>query len=322
MAANNPFATVARLSQIALAVKPEGMIADMACPRIPVDDEQFIYTQHNVEDRFTIVNDKIGRKSEPNEVEFGGTDIEASTQDHGLSDFVPQKDLDRYASGATNIDPTLSAVEGTAGLVDLGREKRVADLYGSLNTYASNLRTTLSGVSQWSDYEHSTPIKDIKQAADSMLVRPNYLIVNRDVATVLEMHPGCVAAVLGALAVGATASATGVISLDTLARVLGLRGILVGETWYNSAKPGQAAVMARLWGKHATLVRIDPSVRNVRGGAMPTFAATAEWRSRRTRIVPEPKRGVAGGNSYIVTESLKELVLWQGCGYHFHDAVA
>jgi hypothetical protein len=321
MSTNNPFATVARLTQIALAVKPYGMIADLAAPRVPVPDEEFVYTKFSTEDRFTLTDTRIGRKSEPNQVELGGTDVTASTEDRGLDDFVPQKDLDRYSSGATAIDPSATAVEGLAALVDLDREKKVADLYNTLTTFASSLRTTLSGTSQWS-HASSTPVTAIMQAMDTMLVRPNVLICSREVFTALRTHAQVVAAVLGAAGVGAASGASGVVSEMAMADLFGLQRILVGETFYNSAKPGQAASYARLWGKHATLARIDPAVRNVRGGAMPTFLATAEWQGRRTRIIPEPKRGIDGGNTYRVAEQIKELVLWQEAAYHFHDAAA
>lgn len=321
MATNNPFATVARLTQIALAVKPAGMIADIVAPRVPVPDEEFVYTKYTTEDRFQLVNTQIGRKSEANQVEFGGTEVTDKTNDYGLDDFVPKKDLDRFASGGTGIDPTITATEGVAGLVDLARESRVATLYNTLATFSSSLRTTLSSGSQWNEAAVN-PIPAILAAMDLMLVRPNLMTVGREVATALQTNPYCVAAVYGAAGNAAGNTGTGVIPLAALAAVLGLDRIVVGETFYNSAKPGQAASMARLWGKHATLARIDPSVRNVQGGAMPTFMATAEWQPRRTRVIPEPKRGIDGGNTYRVAEQVKELVLWQDAAYHFHNAVA
>ncbi|REM27293.1 phage capsid protein, partial [Mycobacterium tuberculosis] len=84
----------------------------------------------------------------PNTVEFGGTDVTDSTEDYGLDDPVPNKDI-KNAQG-TNYDPRDAAAERTALLVRMAREKRVADLYFALGTYAASLRTTLAGTSQWS----------------------------------------------------------------------------------------------------------------------------------------------------------------------------
>jgi hypothetical protein len=277
---------------------------------VPVADEEFIYTKYTTEDRFTIADASIGRKSDANQVEFGGSTVTDSTKDWGLDDFVPQKDIDRYASGATSIDPGILAVEGVSALVDLSRESRVATIYNTLATFSSSLRTTLTSGGQWSETTVN-PIPVILAAMDAMLVRPNTLIVGREVATALQTNPYCVAAVFGSQGSVGAQTASGVVPLAALASILGLKQIVVGETFYNSAKPGQTASMARLWGKHATLARIDPSVRNVQGGAMPTFMVTAEWRPRSTRVIPEPKRGISGGNTYRVAEQLKEIVLWQ-----------
>ena len=320
--AKAPFQTAARYSQIALAVKVEGLVADRVCPRVPVPSEEFTYTKYATEDRLTVPDVGIGRKSEANTVEFGGTDITDSTKDMGLKDFVPQKDVDKAAASLGSFDPMATAIEGTAALVDLAREARVASLFQTAGNFSNTLRTTLSGNSQWSDYANSDPIYAIKTAMDAMLVRPNIMTVGQAVATVLSMHPKVVAAIYGQVGVGAASSAAGVVSMKALASLLGLKDIFVGEAWYNSAKPGQALNPARLWGKHATLARIDPAVRNVRGGAMPTFALTAEWQGRRVRTWDDPNKGIDGGANVQVVEQVKELILWQDAGYLFTNAVA
>lgn len=321
MATNTPNQLQSRLTTIALAVKPEGLIADQVCPRVPVDAENFSYTAYAEDMYFNIPNTRIGRKSEANEVEFGGTLVDASTYDEGLDDFVPQKDIDNAASQNSNADPMGMATEGTAILVDMGREQRVATLFQTPANFAAGLKQTLSGSSQWSD-PSSDPVKDILTAMDLMIVRPNTLTIGRAVATALSVHPKVVAAIYGKIGVGAASSAAGIVSMQALAELLQLKGIYCGEAFYNAAKPGQAANMARLWGKHATLARIDPSVRSVRGGAMPTFCVTAEWQKRRVRTIPDAKRGIDGGVTVRVAEQVNELILWQNAGFLFSNAVA
>lgn len=322
MATNTPTALLTRLNTIALAVKPEGLIADLVCPRVPVEAEAFTYTAYLESMLFNIPLTLIGRKSEANEVEFGGTPVNATTLDWGLDDFVPQKDIDNAASGNTNTDPMADAVEGTAILVDMAREQRVATLFQTAGNFAAALKQTLSGTSQWSDGVNSNPIYDILTAMDLMVVRPNLLTIGQSVATALSVHPKVVAAVYGKVGVGSAASSAGVVSMAALADVLGLKQVLVGSAFYNSAKPGQTASLARLWGKHATLARIDTSIRSVRVGAMPTFAATAEWQKRFVKMIKDEKRGIKGGMTVRVAEQLNELILWQNAGYLFTNAVA
>lgn len=318
-----PFDTQPRLTQIAMAVKPQGMIADLVCPRVPVDGEKFVYTKLEHSDLFAIQDTKVGRSSEPNQVEFGATDVTDKVEDHGLDDFVPTRDKAVADAQNTNLDPFAVATEGTSILVELAREKRVADLYFGLNTYAATLRATLSGTSQWSDYANSDPYTAIMDALDGMLVRPNIATFGRKTFTRLRSHPKVVAAVLnngGQVAGGQGAS--GSVTRQALADLLELEAIHVGEAFYNSAKKGQATSMARLWGNHAAFLRIDKSVRSTQGFVLPTFAMTAEWGKRFVATIPEPKRGLKGGTTVRVGEQVKEIVTFQEGGYFFQNAVA
>lgn len=315
------FDSQARLTQIAMAVKPKGLIADIICPRVQVDGEKFIYSKLNQADLFTIPDTNIGRSSEANQVEFGAIDVTDSTTDQGLSDFVPTKDELVAAAQGANIDPMAVAVEGTSMLVELAREKRVADLYTNLNTYSAALRTTLSGTSQWSDYANSDPYSAILGSIDEMLIRPNMACMNRKVYRFLRSHPKIVAAVLnnGGQVAGGTGAA-GWVSRQALADLLELDQIVVGEAFYNSAKKGQAFASARLWGNHAAFLRIDPNVRAARGFTLPTFAMTAQFGTREVRAVDEPKKGVRGGTTLIVAEQVKEIITFQDAGFLFQNA--
>jgi hypothetical protein len=314
-----PFTVQPKLTQIAMAVKPQGMIADKVCPRVTVPGEKFIYTKMSTEEVFTIQDTRVGRTGAPNQVEFGGVDVTDSTEDYGLDDPVPNKDI-KNAEG-TNYDPLAAAAERTTILVELAREKRVADLMFSLNTYAASLRSTLSGTGQWSDYANSDPVNAILMMFDGMLIRPNVGILGRAVWTKLRMHPKVVAAVLNAGKGNGGAAAAGVIARKAVADLLELDDIYVGEAFANTAKKGQAAAYARLWGKHAAFARIDPNVRDARA-AIPTFAMTAQWGDRVGGTIPDANIGLDGGQKVRVGEHVKELIAFQECGCFFQNAVA
>lgn len=314
-----PFTVQPRLTQIAMGIKPTGFIADEVCPRIPVPGEKFIYTKFNTEEAFSIPDVRVGRTGAPNTVEFGGVDVTDSTEDYGLDDPVPNKDI-KNAQG-TNYDPLDAAAERTALLVRMAREKRVADLYFNLTTYLASLRSTLSGTSQWSDYTNSDPVSAILTMFDSMLVRPNVGIVGRAVWTKLRQHPKVVAAVLNNSNGLGGSGAAGVIQRKAVADLLELDDILVGESFANTAKKGQTAAFARLWGKHAAFLRIDKSVRDTRGG-LPTFGFTAQWGDMVGGTIPDANIGLDGGQKVRVGEHVKELVCFQDVGCFFQNAVA
>lgn len=306
-----PFTVVPRLTQIAMAFRPQGMIADMVCPRITVPGEKFYYTTFTTSESFTIPDTKVGRTGDPNEVEFGGTENTDATEDYGLDDPVPNKDI-RNSSG-TNFDPLGRATEGTALLVALARESRVADLLTTLTNYDSSLRTTLTGTDQWSDAS-SSPITKITAAADSMLLSPNTLVLGQAAWTALRKNAEIVHAVRG------TGATKGLVTREEVATLFELDNIYVGQSFYNSAKKGQTASYARLWGKHASLLYLDRNIQSTQG-SMPTFCITAQWGDMVAGTYNSTK-GLEGSTVVRVGEHVKELITAQLCGYHFHNATA
>jgi hypothetical protein len=314
-----PFTVQPKLTQIAMAIKPTGMIADLVCPRVTVPGEKFIYTKMNTDEAFTIPDTRVGRTGTPNQVEFGGVDVTDSTEDYGLDDPVPNKDI-KNAEG-TNYDPLAAAAERTSLLVQLAREQRVANLYFTLGTYQAALRNTLSGTGQWSDYANSDPVNAMLTMFDNMLIRPNIGVVGRAVWTKLRMHPKVVAAVLNKTGDNGGSAAAGVIQRQAIADLLELDDIFVGESFYNASKKGQTAGYSRLWGKHAAFMRIDKSVRDPRAG-LPTFAFTAQWGDVVGGTMPDGNIGLDGGVKVRVGEHVKELVTFQDVGCFFQNAVA
>lgn len=322
------FQTNARLSQIAMAVRAEGVIADQVCPRISVPSDKFIFSKANEDDVFTIPDTAIGRKSEANEVEFGAVDVTDSVNDYALDDFVPQRDIQQAADAGANYDPLAAATEGVSMLIDLSREKRVADLYQTLGNFDANLRTTLSGTDQWDNLDTngnptSTPAAQILDAFQTLLMPPNIAVMGNVAWRHLRTHPEMVAMALnrGGTLAGGTA-AKGILSKQQVAELLELDDIFVGLAFFNAAKKGQAVDYQRLWGKHATFLRIDKNIRTVRGFAMPTFAFTAQWGNRFSGTIPEAKRGIDGGQTVRVGERVKELISYSKCAYHFHNVVS
>jgi hypothetical protein len=207
-------------------------------------------------------------------------------------------------------------------MVALGREKRVADLLFNLNTYPAANRATLSGTSQWSDFANSDPYTAIMNAMDGMLMRPNTLVMGRQVWSRLRVHPKITAA-LAPSAIGNTPTANALGSPATtqaVAQLLEVSAIYVGDAWINTAKPGQTSTLTRLWGKHVAMLHQNPAA-SIRGNAV-TFGFSAEWGNRVAGRIAEPKVGLRGGQRVRVGESVRELVVSSDVGYYFQNAVA
>lgn len=320
MSMNFPFPIQQELTAIALAYRNERYISDEVMPRTPVPGREFKWQQFNRDEMFTVPETQVGRKGEPNEVQFSGTETPSFVYDYGLDDVVPNEDI---ASAPAGYDPLGRATEGVAELIALAREVRVAAQVTTLTNYPTDRRSTLSGTSQWSDFTNSDPYTAIMTAMDSMLMRPNVMVIGRLAWSKLRVHPKITAAI--APSSNGNSSATtndrGMpASAQAVADLLEIDRILVGESWVNTAKPGQTANLQRVWGKHAAFLHQNPAA-TIRGNAI-TWGFTAEWGNRVAGSMPEPKTGLRGAQRVRVGESVRELIVAPDVGYFFQNVVA
>lgn len=312
---NFPFTPMPQYTAIALAYTNRDFIAEQVLPRMTVNERTFKWDLRTKADLFNIPDTRVGRKGAPNEVEFSASEQSSFVNDYGLDDVVPQEDIDA-AQGKPGLNPLGRATEGIMELVGLDREKRVADLVFAAATYPAANKSTLAGATQWSDIT-SDPITAIMTAKEGSLVDMDTLVIGSQVWLQLRKHPKIVAA---ALPQGGNASVGGIASLQAVADLFEVRQILVGRAWYQSAKVGQTPVYARLWGKHAALIRNVPAA-GLRGNGI-TFGGTAQYGTRIAGTMPEPKVGLRGATRCRAGESLKELIMASDAAFFFENAVA
>jgi len=309
-----PFRIVPRLTRIAMAFQQEGMIADEVLPRVSVEGELFEYTKVSEKARLMIPDTKIGRTGAANQVEFDNFNETDRVADHGLEAPVPVKDIDTArAHGA--LDPMDQATMGVMELMSLAREKEVADLVTTAANYASAHKLTLDGTSgkyHFDDTTNGTPLAQMEDAMDGMLVRPNTMVVDRLTLTKLKRHPEVVARVFPT-----AVTTSGQVTTQQLADALELERILVGAGWYDSAKKGQAQSNTRIWGNALALLHINRSLSSART-AMPTFGFTAQFeQANQAGTYLDPKRGVKGVEVVKVIDQRKALISYQNAGYLF-----
>ncbi|MDD4930479.1 MAG: phage capsid protein [Gallionella sp.] len=292
------------------------LIADKVLPRIPTA-KKFKYTTYTVEQGYSVPNTLVGRKSEPNMVDFGGTEVTDECVDYGLDDLLPNDEqaafdaMPKPSSGGPVSPANLSTMMLT-GLVQLGREIRVADTVFNAANYAAANKSTLSGTSQWSDKTNSDPLDAILAALDSVLVRPNKMVIGQQAWTKLRQHPKL------AQAIGKSAQTAGAVTAAEIAELLELQEIIVGRGFYNTAKKGQPPNYVRAWGKHCALLNIDPMAAQT---GQPTFGLTAQWGTKIAGTIPAPTVGLRGGVILRVGESVKEVIVSKDAGFFFQNCV-
>ena len=212
--ASAPFETNSRLTQIAMAERPGDFIADQVMPRVR-SPFSFKYTKGTTEDQFTIPDTRASRAGRLEEVEFGATLADGSTDDHGLMAFVPERDIREAQAQGSGWDPMEEASQGIGQLMALDREKRVAETVFKLTNYPSTQRVTLAGNSQWSDKQNSNPVDTILAALDVPITRPNSLVFGQAAWTKFRTHPKVVESIKETGAGGVNAA--GVVSRQAVA---------------------------------------------------------------------------------------------------------
>lgn len=309
-----PFPVTPELTAVAIAYRNEKLIADAVLPRVPVGLQNFKYMTYPIGSFMTVPETKVGRKGQPNSVEFTGEEVDDSTQDHALDDEVPNADIQNAANQPGMPDPLMRAAEGTTELIALAREVRAANLVFAAANYGAANKVTLAGNDQWSAvHADSTPITDIMGGLDACVMRPNVMVIGRAAFTKLATHPTIVKAFHG------SDGDTGIVPRAFLATLFELDEVLVGEGWVNTAKKGQAANMVRVWGKHCALIHRNKNADTQRGT---TFGFTAQWGTRIAGSEYDGRIGMRGGQRVRVGESVKELITANDLGYFIENAVA
>ena len=306
------------LAAIAIGYKNReiDLIADLVLPRIQVA-KKFAYTKYTIQDAFTVPATRVGRKSDPTMVDFGGTLVNAECVDWGLDDLIPNDEIEAFnaqiSAGFALTSPHAKSVSLLTGLILLDREIRVANLVTTLGTYLAAQRATLSGTSQWSDFANSSPLDALLTALDVPVMRPNTIVMGQAVWTKLRQHPRLIQAA------NASAQTGGAITRQDLADLLEVKSVLIGSGFANTAARGQTPTFSRVWGKHAALLYVSEDQANA---DQPTFGFTGQFATRIAGTFDETQKGLRGGQRVRVGESVLEVIASQEAGYFFQNAVA
>lgn len=303
---DRPFVVDPVYTGIARAFRLAPAIADMVLPRIQVA-EKFAYHEFSLKEDFRVPDNRVGRTSRPNQVVSSSSRKMAETVDYALDHPVPIGDIE--AGHQAGIDVKGRAVELIEKYNESAREIRVANMVMNPANYGANT-LALSGASQWTDPTND-PIAAIKTQLDAMILRPNIAALPRNVATALQLNPNVIKAAHG------NSGDKGVAAMRAIADLLELDEIYIGARFFDAAKPGQAANLARAWADHAAFLYIDKNAQNTESV---TFGFTGQYGQKDAGEIPDPDVGRKGGVRMRSGESLKELIVAPEAGFLFQNA--
>lgn len=309
-----PFPVSPELTAIAIAFSNPAyaLIADQVMPRASkrLSKQEFTYYAYDLAMGYTVPDTTVGRLGKPGEVSWTAEEKTASTKDYGLDQLVPQDDITQ--SAGTPFNPLGGAVEYLTNLVKLDRERRVATIAFAAASYAANNVRALVGVEQFSD-PASDPVAILTEMLDTPIIRPNSLTFGKKVWGTLRLHPKLVKAIYP------SGNGEGMVTRQQVAELLEIGEILIGESFANTARPGQAPSLSRVWGNHIAAQFKDPTVSSGQGV---TWGLTFEYGSKVAGSQPDGNIGLRGGQRVRVGESLAEVVVAKDAGFLIQNAIA
>jgi hypothetical protein len=305
-----PFPTDPRLTGIVIAYQNAELVADRIFPRVPVAKKEFRYLKFDRAERMSVPETLVGRKSLPNEVDFTASEAAGMVYDRGLDDVIPNDDISEAPEG---YDPRAEAAEGLTDLILLDREIRVASMVMNPANYGADNKITLSGDDLFDDPD-SNPLELISGYLDTLIVRPNVLVMPVPVWSKLRSHPRIVSAVT------ASGTVNGFATRQQVADLLEIQEVIVGQGWKNSAKPGQTPTIVRVWGGDSMAAFYRNPTATPRRGV--TFGFTAQFGQRVSGQIAEPKMGLRGSVRVRVGESVNEMIIASEVGFLFQNVLS
>jgi len=300
------------LTGVSQKVMPEGYIADLVLPEAKVVQYSGKIGRYG-KDHLRIESTVVGGRGQFPLVETNTRSSDSyALETHGLKDILTPED---YANVEQPFDAERDATEDLTTKLALGKEKGLADALGSTSIITNNV--TLSGTDQYSDYANSDPLADFATARASIHsktgTRPDTAIISWSVWNVIRYHPSLLRNL------GFADQRAGGLSLDELAKVMEVKRVLVGEAVYNSAKQGQTAVMAEVWGKNIVFLvaPTKPAKRQVTVGYRLTKAGAAVRQVFKNDTAEPPESKLVQ-----VRDIYQQLITDTGAAYLIKNAVA
>lgn len=294
------------LTNISIQYRNKRLIAEDVMPRATAKSKEGKYKKYAKKERFTIPSTRVGPKSKPNEVDWSTEEDTYACKDYGLDDFVSN---DEIANAEAPIAVEGDTAEFVTDLVALDREKRVADLVFNAANYPTGNKVDLANA--WDNTGTRDAVDDILVGVDACFMDPTILVIGIEAWRKLQRNVKLIQAIKGTIE-GQS------ITPEDVAKYFELEEVLVGQSRVNTAKRGQSPVWARVWGKHAALLRRvrNPGTRSVH------FGTTFEWGTRVAGRIPDQTRGLRGGLLIRVGETVDEKVVAGDVAYFFENAVA
>lgn len=280
-------------------------IAEQIAPRVRVGKESDKYF------KFGKDNLRVGKSFRANgtpaaEVSYSLSTDSYTVDEHAYEGVVTDRDV-RQADAP--LDPAMDMTDNLTDRLLTDLEKDVA---GVMTDSAQLTKgETLSGTSQWSDYNASDPLKDFETGKASVRKnvgrRANLVVMGDAVWQKLRQHPDIIDRLKH--------TQLGVATEALLAQLIGVDRVLIGDSIENTAAEGATDVLADIWGKHAVVAYVNPNP----GRRVVSLGYLFSTQDRRVERYRDEK---VSGDRVRVSDFWGLKIVAADAGYLIKDAVA
>lgn len=300
------------LTNVSQAYLPEGFVCEKALTPLKVVQSSGKIGKYGTQ-HLRLESTLMGGKGVAKRVEIRQYSSDSYfIKPNGLEDMITPEEYDNVEQ-PFDIEKDVTAQ--LTSLLYIGKEKALADSLRSTAIMTQN--TTLSGTSQFSDYTNSDPVAVINAAKAAIRnasgVVPDTMILDVNVMDVLRYHPKLLRSL------GFADVRSGALGDEDVAKALRLKRILVADVVYDSAKEGQAASLAPLWGKDIILAALPTSASKLQKSLGYNVTKSSEQPRKVYKYnVNNPPDSVA-----VLVKDSYDLVLTDvTCGYLIKNAIA
>jgi hypothetical protein len=233
------------LSQFSQKYTNDSYISELILPAMKVKEKTGKFAKYGTEN-LRVYSDQIVRApgTRANSVDYSVSQGSYVCQERSLEKRVP----DEYINNTDDpYDPKRDAVATLMDNLWINQEKALQTVMADNAILTNN--TTLAGISQWSDYDNSSPLSDIETGITAIQAltgkRPNTATMGLDVMMKLKYHPE----IREQVRYTGNAKLSDADLGSFLKEFFNLEKVFVGTAVYDKADEGQAASLASIWTK-------------------------------------------------------------------------
>lgn len=241
------------LTKMAIAYPQNGLVGPLLSPKVDVGEENedgtyFIFSKDNLQGQIDDVRALGARAST--------FDWKVSTSTYHCEEHTLEKAIDwrEFKKWKKYLDLAVTTQEIELELLLLAYESRIADLFiTTANYYDANYYSALTGTARWDDFVNSDPEANVETAREQISLNsaePNTIAIPVQVWRTVRRHPAIRSLMKEPDSRQLTEDGFPV-------RLWGMRAVFPGAR-HNTAMPGVAESISRLWGNTVWMGVVNP----------------------------------------------------------------